>query len=97
MAIGLTSRLQATTAVAKFLRAGLVDLNRASTDILNKIGPVNATLFNLIPADYTHLNEFGQSVFGSVVSSLFDHLEGEYFRKWTTPNETAFEELKKLF
>jgi hypothetical protein len=84
----LAVQAAATTVVAQSLNAWLVDLNRASVDHLNAIGAQNATLYNLTPTDFTHLNEYGQAVFGNIVSLLMDNLKGGDFETWTSPDET---------
>lgn len=47
-----------------------IDLNRASTDYLNAIGPDDAYTYNLNPTDFTHLNDQGSIVFGGLVAEL---------------------------
>lgn len=64
--------------------AAIIDLNRASTDYLNAIGPDNAKTYNLNPTDNTHLNDEGSVVFGSMVASLLDDALPK-LRKWVKP------------
>lgn len=79
--------VQATTtiAVAKSLDAWVVDLNRASVNHLNAIGSEEAKVYNLTPTDFTHLNEYGQALFGNMVSYLMLGLRGGEFWRWTKP------------
>jgi hypothetical protein len=78
----------ATIAVAKSLNAFVVDLNKGSTDYLNAIGQAHAAEYNLIPTDYTHLNVYGQALFGNMVSLLMNGIKAACFDEWTTPNAT---------
>lgn len=78
----------ATIAVAKSLNAFVVDLNKGSTDYLNAIGQADAAEYNLTPTDYTHLNVYGQALFGNMVSLLMNGIKTACFKEWTTPNAT---------
>ncbi|KAI9681682.1 MAG: hypothetical protein M1822_007034 [Bathelium mastoideum] len=49
-----------------------INLNQASEDYLNAIGPTDAYTYNLDPTDYTHLNDEGSIVFGNLVAMLLD-------------------------
>jgi lysophospholipase L1-like esterase len=60
----------ATIAAAKSTNCEYVDLNKASTRYLNKIGAKDAATYNLSPKDYTHLNSAGMILFGSMMSWL---------------------------
>ena len=66
----LTDQAAATITAAKKSGAHLIDLNRASTNYLNAIGPENAHTYNLNPTDNTHLNIQGSIVFGGMVAGL---------------------------
>ena len=59
-----------TITAAKIVNTSYIDLNRASTDYLNAIGPTDAYTYNLNPTDYTHLNDQGSIVFGGIVANL---------------------------
>lgn len=49
---------------------------------LEAIGLENATQYNLVEGDFTHLNAAGSVVFGNIVSGLLGEL-GEQFSKYT--------------
>ncbi|KAI5242692.1 esterase [Aureobasidium subglaciale] len=53
-----------TLAAAQATRSRHIDLNIASTNYCNAIGPDAAWEYNLNPTDYTHLNVHGSVVFG---------------------------------
>ncbi|KAG9893935.1 SGNH hydrolase, partial [Aureobasidium melanogenum] len=53
-----------TSAAARKTHSRYIDLNIASTEYCNAIGPEAAWKYNLNPADYTHLNGWGSVVFG---------------------------------
>jgi len=57
-------------AVAADTGSRFIDLNKASTDYVNAIGPTAAHSYNLTPTDNTHLNLHGSIVFGRMVSDL---------------------------
>lgn len=71
----LSNETSATITAAHKSRASFINLNKASTDYLNAIGPQNAYTYNLNAADYTHLNVEGSIVFGGIVADL---IEREY-------------------
>ncbi|CAH0023302.1 unnamed protein product [Clonostachys rhizophaga] len=60
----------AAKAAAKAAGAKYLDLNRASTDYLNKIGETNAAKYDKKSGDKTHLNAAGSTVFGRIVTDL---------------------------
>ncbi|PWY67588.1 SGNH hydrolase [Aspergillus sclerotioniger CBS 115572] len=68
----LADQRAATIAAANNTDTAYIDLNKASTDYLNAIGPVDAYTYNLTPDDHTHLNVAGSQVFGGLVASLID-------------------------
>jgi len=78
----------ATITVAKSLKASVVDLNKGSTNYLNSIGQAHAAEYNLIPTDNTHLNVYGQALFGNMVSLLMNGIKAAGLKEWTTPNTT---------
>ena len=93
----LAAERNATLAVASALRkagARSIDLNRASTDYVNAIGPEASWAYNYLPDDRTHLNEWGSVVFGRLVSDLlvekYKDIEG-----WTRANETLSRALRE--
>ncbi|KAF2235912.1 carbohydrate esterase family 12 protein [Viridothelium virens] len=49
-----------------------INLNQASENYLNEIGPDDAYTYNLNPTDYTHLNDEGSIVFGNLVAVLMN-------------------------
>lgn len=71
----LSNETAATITAAHNTRASFINLNKASTDYLNAIGPQNAYTYNLNADDYTHLNVEGSIVFGGIVAELI----GQYF------------------
>jgi lysophospholipase L1-like esterase len=71
----LSNQTTATITAAHNSRVNFINLNKASTDYLNAIGPTNAYTYNLNAADYTHLNAKGSVVFGGIVAEL---IEREY-------------------
>lgn len=79
----LANQTAATVTAAHNTGAAFINLNRASTDYLNAIGPANAYTYNLITTDHTHLNVEGSIVFGGIVAELiqrdFPELEGHGF------------------
>ncbi|GLA30324.1 hypothetical protein AnigIFM63326_008529 [Aspergillus niger] len=68
----LAEQRAATIDAAKNTDTSYIDLNKASTDYLNSIGPADAYTYNLASDDYTHLNGEGSIVFGGMVASLID-------------------------
>lgn len=66
----LADQRAATIDAADTAGVAYIDLNRASTDYLNSIGPQNAYTYNLKADDQTHLNVQGSQVFGGMVAEL---------------------------
>jgi hypothetical protein len=83
----LANERNATITVAQSLGTRYIDLNRASTNYVNAIGPNASWAYNYLPDDRTHLNEWGSVVFGRLVSDL---LVGKYrdIAVWIQPNAT---------
>ncbi|KAE8358271.1 SGNH hydrolase [Aspergillus caelatus] len=73
----LADQRAATIVAAKNTETSYADLNKASTDYLDSIGPADAYTFNLKPNDYTHLNVQGSQVFGGMVALLVDQAFAE--------------------
>ncbi|PYI04380.1 SGNH hydrolase [Aspergillus sclerotiicarbonarius CBS 121057] len=73
----LADQRAATIAAANKTDTAYVDLNKASTDYLNSIGPADAYTYNLVPDDHTHLNVEGSQVFGGMVAGLIDQVFSE--------------------
>jgi lysophospholipase L1-like esterase len=92
----LAVQAAATIAVARDLNAWVIDLNKASVNLLNRVGAENATLYNLLPTDFTHLNVFGQEVFGNLVSWLLVNVKGAEFWRWTRPEGKYLREFRGL-
>ncbi|KAH0287778.1 SGNH hydrolase [Aureobasidium namibiae CBS 147.97] len=59
-----------TVSAAQTTHSRYIDLNIASVDYCNAIGPEAAWKYNLNPTDYTHLDTRGSVVFGRLVSDL---------------------------
>jgi lysophospholipase L1-like esterase len=90
----LANERNATIAVAEALGTRFIDLNRASTDYVNAIGPNASWAYNYLPDDRTHLNEWGSVVFARMVSDLLV----EKYRDvavWTRPNATLSAALRE--
>jgi lysophospholipase L1-like esterase len=68
--MSLANETMATIAAAHHSSAAYIDLNEASTQYLNAIGPANAFTYNLNPSDNTHLNVPGSVLFGGIVAEL---------------------------
>ncbi|CAG7969224.1 unnamed protein product [Penicillium salamii] len=73
----LANETAATIQAAHSTDVKVIDLNKASTDYLNAIGPDNAYTYNLNPTDYTHLNGPGSVVFGGIVADLIIQVESD--------------------
>lgn len=88
----LANERNATISVAKAKKAKIIDLNIASENYCNAIGPQASWRYNLLNAtrqgDTTHLNEWGGTVFGRLVSDLLVEKYGRVFEEWTVPNAT---------
>ncbi|KAI5198135.1 esterase [Aureobasidium subglaciale] len=81
-----------TLAAAHATRSRHIDLNIASTEYCNAIGPAAAWEYNLNPTDYTHLNVHGSVVFGRMVSDLMARSYGD-IRAVTKRNSTLSREI----
>lgn len=57
-------------AAAKAKKITLLDLNVVSTEYINAIGDANATFYDYLLGDKTHLNPAGERVFGRMVVDL---------------------------
>ncbi|KIN03277.1 carbohydrate esterase family 12 protein [Oidiodendron maius Zn] len=81
-------------AVAKDTGSRYIDLNKASTDYVNAIGNQAAQAYDYHGTDHTHLNPWGEIVFGRMVSDL---LVAKYhdIAAYTKPNATLSNELAK--
>lgn len=70
----------------------IIDLNAASLSYVNTIGEDAAHTYNLSPKDNTHLNAWGEVVFGRMVADLI--IEAlPCLEKWIIPNETLSDEI----
>lgn len=76
----LANETIATLRAARRSAVRVIDLNKASTNYLNAIGPENAYTYNLNPTDYTHLNDAGSVVFGGIVADLIIQVAGDLSR-----------------
>lgn len=90
----LANERNATITVAEELRTRWIDLNRASTDYVNAIGPEASWKYNWAPDDRTHLNEWGSVVFGRLVSDLLVEKYRD-IEVWTKANETLSRQLRE--
>ncbi|PYH96941.1 SGNH hydrolase [Aspergillus ellipticus CBS 707.79] len=72
--LNLENQRAATIVAAERTNASYIDLNKASTDYLNSIGPADAYTYNLDADDYTHINVEGSQVFGGMVAALIDQI-----------------------
>ncbi|KAF9892700.1 hypothetical protein FE257_001102 [Aspergillus nanangensis] len=68
--LNLADQRAATIAAADNAGVACIDLNQASVDYLNSIGPDDAYTYNLVADDETHLNVQGSQVFGGMVAGL---------------------------
>lgn len=91
----LADQRNATISLALSLRSRWIDLNKASTDYCNAIGPAASWVYNLqdVANDTTHLDDWGSVVFGRLVSDLMVKKYKD-IRFWTTPNATLTYELQ---
>jgi lysophospholipase L1-like esterase len=74
--------------------AHVVDLNKASTQYLNSIGPESSARYNQGPTDFTHLNDEGSVVFGNMVAMLVRE-EIPELSSWVVPVKKIEKALKK--
>ncbi|THX03008.1 esterase [Aureobasidium pullulans] len=81
-----------TIQAAHTTRSRHIDLNIASTNYCNEIGPDAAWEYNLNPTDHTHLNVHGSVVFGRMVSDLMARQFGD-IRAVTEKNSTLSREI----
>ncbi|OBT63684.1 hypothetical protein VE03_06178 [Pseudogymnoascus sp. 23342-1-I1] len=80
--LDLADQVAATIVAANAINARYIDLNAGSVAYLEAIGLENATQYNLVEGDFTHLNAAGSVVFGNLVSGLLGKL-GKRFSKYT--------------
>lgn len=92
----LADQRNATIAVAESLHSRWIDLNKASEDYCNAIGPEASWKYNLDDTanDTTHLNDWGSVVFGRIVSDLLVE-KYEDIARWTRPNATLTIEIER--
>jgi len=92
----LAPQAAAMKVAAASISADVVDLNRASTDYLNAIGPTDGHEYNLNPTDYTHLSKAGSILFGNIVSILLNgEKDSVKYCEWTSPNQTIAADIEK--
>ncbi|EMD97335.1 carbohydrate esterase family 12 protein [Bipolaris maydis ATCC 48331] len=82
-----------TIDVATSSNLHFIDLNKASTTYVNAIGQAGADTYNWVgngstARDRTHLNPWGEVVFGRLVSDLLVEKYAGEFKQWTVGNET---------
>lgn len=76
--LDLADQVAATIIAANAIDARYIDLNKGSVAYLEAIGLENATKYNLVEGDFTHLNAAGSVVFGNLVSGLLGELGKEF-------------------
>jgi lysophospholipase L1-like esterase len=93
----LAPQRAATISVASSTGIDYIDLNAASTKYLDTIGKANATTYNLIPTDNTHLNPTGSVVFGAMVSWLMTTTTRSSWdiKQYTKPNSTIVDAIER--
>ena len=71
-------------------------MNEASTKYLDAIGLADATTYNRITGDFTHLNPTGSIVFGAMVSWLLTTTTsvGEMLEPYTHPNHAVVDAIE---
>lgn len=84
----LANETAITNRVAKEKSLHHIDLNKASTAFVNKIGQAAADKYNWGPGDRTHLNKWAEVVFARIVSDLLVQAYPEEFVGVTVKNET---------
>ncbi|EUC49614.1 carbohydrate esterase family 12 protein [Bipolaris oryzae ATCC 44560] len=89
----LAAETALTIDVATSSNLHFIDLNKASTAYVNAIGQAGADTYNWVgngstARDRTHLNPWGEVVFGRVVSDLLVEKYAGEFGQWTVRNET---------
>ncbi|OBT39435.1 hypothetical protein VE00_09837 [Pseudogymnoascus sp. WSF 3629] len=84
--LNLADQVAATIVAAKAISANYIDLNKASVAYLEAIGLADATKYNLVTGDFTHLNAAGSVVFGNLVSGLLGKL-GHEFKAYTVEDK----------
>ncbi|KFY57740.1 hypothetical protein V497_05316 [Pseudogymnoascus sp. VKM F-4516 (FW-969)] len=85
--LDLADQVAATIVAANAIGAKYIDLNKGSVAYLEAIGLENATKYNLVEGDFTHLNAAGSKVFGNLVSGLIGAL-GSQFSAYTIEDAT---------
>lgn len=93
----LATQRALTISVAQALNTSYIDLNVASTKYLDSVGKANATLFNLAPTDFTHLNADASILFGNLVSLLMTEIAGgvgAVLRRYTQPQSVIVKVLE---
>jgi lysophospholipase L1-like esterase len=92
----LANESAAAIDVAKSKNLHYIDLNRASTDYVNKLGQKNADLYNLAgpKTDRTHVNTRGEKVFARMVSDLLVAKYPNEFKEVTKPDAALSAKIK---
>lgn len=73
-------------------RSTIIDLNAASLAYVNAIGRDASWVYNWGPGDNTHLNPYGEVVFGRMVIDLIIRAKPD-LESWFTPNKTLSDAL----
>ncbi|KAH8885951.1 SGNH hydrolase [Thozetella sp. PMI_491] len=76
-----------TKEAAEATNATFIDFNRASLNYVNQIGQPEAAKFNLEKSDKTHLNAWGETVFGRMLADLIAR-EIPVLERWINKNKT---------
>lgn len=92
----LADQRNTTIAVANSIGVDYIDLNEASVNYLNAIGPNASATYNLSPSDFTHLNPTGSIVFGDMLSWLLTTTTsvGMSLEAYTAPSPQVIHAIK---
>lgn len=91
----LAPQVEATLRAAQGTGSAYIDLNKASIDYLNAIGPTDAHNYNLHPSDTSHLNYQGSLVFGNMVARLIEScVIGRQVRRYLGLDEAIVHAIK---
>lgn len=92
----LANERNTTIAFARERETKWIDLNLASTEYVNAIGPDASHAYNLALGDNTHLSDYGSVVFGRMVSDSLVEKYGEVFEEYTVENRRLVRRLRMV-